>query len=260
MGEKSLVFIADFRCPLTDESLNADDASDEVAAFQVQVDGVAVITQTCDIVRTCAERAYVHVAPVQGVSEEEAVQVERGHHPQFVRIPALPRLVADLDRITTVEKAVIAGWDRSPGCLTDAEGRAFARALARKDSRFAFPDDFGAAVAGMRARVLEKHDRDSPEGAALRDHLLEIRVTADPEWNSEAVSVFLTFVRKDTPEAAAVQWDRLIEKWLGLCERRGRIVSVDGTVMTLREMTAQEYVDSDPLDLGHLSLRGRRAQ
>jgi len=258
LGKKWLASIVDFTSPLTEESLSADDAPDEVAVLPVEVDGVVLLTQACDIVRTCTERAYVHVAPVQTVSEDEAAQVERGHHPQYVRIPAVPRLVADLDRITTIEKAVLAGWERTQGCSTDAERRGFARALARKDSRFAFPDDFGAAVAGLRARVLAKHDRDSPEGAALREHLLEIRVTAEPDWNAGAVTAFLTFVRKDTPEAAALEWHQLIEKWLGLCEAKGRVVKIDGTVMTLREMTAQEYVDSDPLDLGHLSLRGRR--
>ncbi len=39
------------------------------------------------------------------------------------------------------------------------------------------------------------------------------------------------------------------------CAPAGSIVAIDGTVMTLGQMTAQEYVDSDPLDLGHLSLR-----
>jgi len=259
LGKMWLASIVDFTSPLTQESVSADDAPDEIGVLPVEVDGVVVLTQTCDVVRTCTERAYVHVAPVQEASEDEAAQVDRGHHPQFVRIPAVPRLVADLDRITTIEKAVLAGWERIQGCSTDAERRGFARALARKDSRFAFPDDFGATVAGLRARVLAKHDRKSPEGAALREHLLEIRVTAEPEWNAEAVTAFLTFVRKDTPEAAAVPWDQLLEKWVALCDPRRRIVKVDATVMTLREMTAQEYVDSDPLDLGHLSLRGRRA-
>jgi len=258
LGKKLVTSIVDFRTPLTEESVNAEEAPDDVAVLPVEVDGVAILTQSCDIVRPCTERAYVHIAPVMTVPDDEAARIERGHHSQYVRVPAVPRLVVDLDRVTTIEKSVLASWDRTEGCTNDAERRTFARSLARKDARFAFPDDFGRAVAGLRARILEKHDRGSAEGAALRDYLLEIRATADPEWSAKAVTAFLTFIRKDTPEAAVIRWDELLERWLGLCEPSGQIVKVDGTVMTLREMTAQEYVDSDPLDLGHLSLRGRR--
>ncbi len=56
-----------------------------------------------------------------------------------------------------------------------------------------------------------------------------------------------------------MQWAEFLPKWLGLCVAAGRIARIDGTVMTLSELSAQESVDSDPLDLGHLSLRGKQA-
>jgi hypothetical protein len=36
----------------------------------------------------------------------------------------------------------------------------------------------------------------------------------------------------------------------------GRFTSVEGQIVTLQEMTAEDYVDSDPLDLDHLSTTG----
>ena len=41
-----------------------------------------------------------------------------------------------------------------------------------------------------------------------------------------------------------------------VADARGRFTSVDGQVATLQEMTAQDYADSDPLDLDHLSTIG----
>lgn len=37
--------------------------------------------------------------------------------------------------------------------------------------------------------------------------------------------------------------------------RPGRFVRVDGVVQTLDDLTARDYVESDPLDLDHLSTR-----
>ena len=37
---------------------------------------------------------------------------------------------------------------------------------------------------------------------------------------------------------------------------KGRFANVEGVVVTLADMTAEEYVNSDPLDLDYLSTRG----
>lgn len=254
-GKAWVTSVADLGSPLTSESLSAEGAEDGVVVLPAEVDGVVVLTQTCDVVRRCSERPYVQVAPVREVSTDKAALIEKGLSPRYARVPAIVGLIADLDRVTTVEKSVLAEWEHTEGCSTDAERRAFAQALSRKHARFAFPDDLTEAVQPLRARILDKHGRASPEGVALREHLREIRMTADPEWNAPVVSAFITFVRNDTPEAARVAWDQLLERWLSLCVPAGAIFAIDGTVMTLAQMTAQEYVESDPLDLGHLSLR-----
>jgi hypothetical protein len=40
---------------------------------------------------------------------------------------------------------------------------------------------------------------------------------------------------------------------LRLCKPTGVVRSIDGEIIPLDHLTAREYVDSDPLDLGHLS-------
>ena len=64
----------------------------------------------------------------------------------------------------TVEKAVVAKWTRIPGCATDDERVAFAKALARKRRRFAFPNGFNSGPVKFRGRLKDKDGKNSPEG------------------------------------------------------------------------------------------------
>ena len=47
----------------------------------------------------------------------------------------------------------------------------------------------------------------------------------------------------------------LVESWLKLAPESGRFTKIYGQVTTLEDLRAADYVDSDPLDLDHLSSR-----
>lgn len=227
---------------------DADLAEQEVAGF-------VVVSQTCDVVRSCNDRPYVEVCPLVAVDEDRLAEIRRGRRPAYAFVPLLAgnKLVADLDRVMTVEKPAVAAWHRTPGLSTDEEARAFAAALGRKRTRFAFPDDFTSLAKKLQARLADKHDRNTDEGRGLRA-LREIRVQAAPQWEGEPVDLFFWFIRNaaDT-NFEGKNWADLLKDWLKLVPPSGRFRSVNGQVTTLDDMTAQEYVDSDPLDLDHLS-------
>lgn len=64
------------------------------------------------------------------------------------------------------------------------------------------------------------------------------------------------FIRdEDEPDFQGNSWHQLLEKCLALVPASGRYRSVQGAVVTLDDMTARDYVESDPLDLDHLSSR-----
>ncbi len=181
----------------------------------------------------------------------------RGRLPRFAVVPALADqgFAADLDRVMTVEKAVIARWNRTAGCRTDAESRGFALTLARKRVRTAFPDDFVDLVQPLQRRLIQKHDKGSDEGRALRS-LREIRVRAAPAWDADAVELTFFFVREPSAhDFEGSTWEGLLENWLSRLKVRGRFTTVDGLVQTLDDLTARDYVESDLLDLGFLSHR-----
>jgi hypothetical protein len=228
---------------------------DGIDLVEVQVAGFVVLTQTCDVIRSSRERPVLEVSPLVEVDVEHLGPIERGYRPRYAYVPgvAASRLVADLDRVMTVEKRVAAVWSRTRGYSSDEQSRAFAMAIGRKRTRFAFPDDFTALAERLQKRIVEKHRRDSLEGRALRA-LREIRVQAAPSWDAGQVSLHFWFVRDDLDEDfEGVEWSKLLEKWLALVQASGRFTSVEGQVTSLDRLTADEYVHSDSLDLDHLS-------
>jgi hypothetical protein len=232
-------------------STGADLAEDSVLGF-------AVLTQTCDIVRSCQDRPFVEVCPLVEVDPARLADIKAGRRPAYALVPALAAkgFVADLERTMTVEKPVLAGWPRTPGCRSDYEARAFAEALARKRARFAFPDDFNELAHDLRNRIDSKHDRNSDEGRALRA-LREIRVQATPSWQAPQVSLVLWFIRHgDQPTFEGRNWDDLLDQWLRRIHPSGRFTSVTGAITTLDDLSAFAYTMSDRLDLDHLTAWG----
>lgn len=255
LEESWFVHVGDGALPLSEAAAQAVSGTQ---ALTSEVLGLVVVTQTCDVVRSCVTRPFIEVAPLVRVSEDDLHQVKRGRRPAHATLPALEKelLVADIDRVMTVEKSIVASWKRTPGFTRDADGRAFAQALARKRVRFAFPDDFTSLVKKLQARLGDKHDKNTDEGRGLRA-LREIRVCASPSWDAASIEIFFWFIRDD---AAATfegkSWADLLKDWLKLVSATGRFTTVDGQIARLQEMTAEDYVDSDPLDLDHLSTTG----
>jgi hypothetical protein len=255
LEEQWFIYRFDPALPLTEES--AAIAGEGIDLAEVAVRGFVVLTQTCDIVRKSRDRYFIEVAPIVEVPEHVAHEIERGRRPSYATIPTLrdQQLVADLDRTMTVEKAVVAKWQRRAGCLTEEEARKFSLALARKRRRCAFSDDFTAFARKLTDRLLEKHDRQSDEGRALRA-LREIRVHASPSWDAGEVKLTFWFIHEGAEVTfKGMGWDALLNAWLQLMPAAGRFQTVDGMVVALEDLTAKDYVESDPPDLDHLSTR-----
>lgn len=124
--------------------------------------------------------------------------------------------------------------------------------------RFAFPDDFVALAEPLRQRLIEKHNRKSDEGESLRS-LRQIRIAASPDWQADRIELMFWFIRAVGDVMYANQgWDVQKRAWLALMRTQGRYNRIDGQVSTLREMTAHDYVQSDPLELDFLSTNGHK--
>ena len=219
-----------------------------------EVAGFVILTQSCDIVRKRRDRPYVAISPLVAVDPSEMPKIKRGQYPQYVFVNGVAdkNLVGDLDRVMTVEKREVATWSRTIGCFTDDQARAFSQAVARKHARFAFPDEFIRLVRKLRARLQEKHDKNTPEGDALQ-RLREIRVQAAPSWESSEIELMFWFVREEGTGSLNGAEVSFLEFWLGLVPASGRFKEILGAIVTLDDLTARDYVESDRLDLDHLS-------
>lgn len=254
LGEQWFVFRTHPELPLTLEGRAAAEGGVDLAEAEVR--GQMIATQTCDLVRSAAKRPYVEVCPLVEVDDAQLAGIRKGQSSRHAFVPALEahHLVADLDRVMTVEKSVVQGWQRTRGCRDDDETRRLQFALARKRSRMAFPDDFNKLAGPLRRRFSTKHGKNSPEGEALRS-LDEIRVRAAPSWEADSVELTLHFIRDPAVvDVAGRAWDEHLERWLALIEKDGRFVDIQGSVVTLDDLTAREYVESDRLDLDRLSM------
>jgi hypothetical protein len=253
VGDHWFVYRFNPKQPLTPESRDVAEADADLAESPVK--GFVVITQTCDLIRSCEQRPFLEISPLVEVDARYLQEIKQMKRPQYAYIPGVAEfgLVADLDRVMTVEKSVVAAWDRIAGCQSDQETRDLGQALSRKRSRFAFPDDFNQLAQTLQKKMQKKHSKDSIEGSALRA-LSEIRVQATPSWDADKINLIFWFIHPQNDDSFEdIKWFELLDSWLELIPASGRFASIDGAVKSLEDLTAKEYVESDRLDLDRLS-------
>jgi hypothetical protein len=255
VGNIDFVYQVLTAAPVTASASTAPDGKFEIVAAEIP--GVVVVSQTCDIQRKTSVRPYIEVAALVHCPVSVSIdEVRRALRPQYACVPAVADqgLIADLDQIMTVEKPLLVSHACTRGCRDDSETRAFARCVARKFSRFAFPDDFNSSVRKLGEVVKAKHDSaESDEGAAFRA-LREIRVTALPHWQADQIDLFFYFILEGTAEAIGNQsWSHWADLWCSRMKPAGRFRNIGGVVLPLSRIRADELVGSDTLDLDHLS-------
>jgi hypothetical protein len=254
--------LADLREPLTDESKEQSTnepgtETDPLTGVVYQPRGVVIVTQTCDVVREAKDRPFIELCPLVEVDDRKLEEIRRLKRPQFAFIPGVAhlKLVADLDRSMTAEKSVLVGRRRVEGCKSDPEVRNFAEALARKRSRFAFPDDFSAAMGKMYERLRKLHGRKDGAGAAAQS-LSDIRVRAAPSWNADRVFLTFFFILDDEAPPPTQDTNRQAEEWVSLFDTSGRFQfdqDMRLRICYLADLDAATYVDSDHLEYDSLS-------
>ncbi|MDE0215825.1 MAG: hypothetical protein OXN79_04505 [bacterium] len=288
------VWLAHGDLPTTAASKQSAAAGKLFAMHESAPEGHAVLTQTCDLVpRTARDRPFVSVAPLVQLDDELTDLAARGRLTRFAHIPTYRdgAFCADLDRITTIETGVLLACNRMSSLDADQQRLAFAQAVARKFSRFAFPDDLVRSIQKWRNQVISKHGREhSPEGELYR-LALDVLVTADPSWDAERIQVTIAVLlpagilpppdADADPEVAevdsinrlsageiakhllngdidmrlgALMCNRLQDEWAHKCEPTGVIESVRFQLLGTADLTAAEYLNSSRLDLEFLSI------
>jgi hypothetical protein len=255
-----MVHLADKCAPLTTQAWErASEVPVDYNLFEVltRVPGLAVVTQSCDIVKPCTQYEYVEVSPLIKIENENHFQeIRKCQRPSFAYLPGLAeyRMVIDLERTMTVEKAVVVGWNRIPGCTTDNERATLADALARKRQRFAFPHGFNTGLRKFRDRIKSKEGRATAEGQLI-EGLYQIRIQAIPNWDAERVTVFFWFLLDAGTAVDFGASSKIIENWLKLTTLTNQFALADPAflLVTPQDMTVQDFLNSQPLDYDDVS-------
>jgi hypothetical protein len=255
-----IVHLAHKRLPLTKEAraaLDGEQAEEDVFGVCSKVDGLIVVTQSCDIVKDCSKSEFVEVSPLVPVSEEALHEIRRGRLIRYAYVPGVAGrgLVADLDRTLAIEKSVVATWTRVVGCVTDDERVTFAAALARKRQRFAFPEGFNTGLAKFKRRLRENREKSTAEGRLI-DALDDIRAEPHPDWDAPQVTVLFWFLLARDQDIDFDESRRVIERWMRRVALPMPFVLADPAfeLVEQEDMTVRDYRLSHPLDYDDLSL------
>jgi hypothetical protein len=216
--------------------------------------GIAIVSQSCDVVKSTENCPYVQVAPLVPVDENEASQILRGKRPRLVIIPGIEGkgLAIDLDACATVQKDAIVSENRICGC-PDAGAQAYlGKALARHRGRFAFPDDFNDEVAAPIAEwISDKYRKQSPQGDLIQS-IVEVRVTTD-NWASPTLLTLHLLCNGPLPAPLPEEWTDAIERVAKKASASKKYPDVDVVLTTFDDISAAEYRASFELDWDGLS-------
>jgi hypothetical protein len=158
--------------------------------------GAVLLTQTCDAVRE--EKPTVALAPIARLDGSTASAARDGKLLRYIDVPSAgPDAFADLAVIATIDKALFATLPRKAGVdQTDDDAvRKFGRAVGRRFGRFPFPDEVVPWLRPLEVVMQSKHDKNSPEGAAMRD-VIELRVEAIGGWRNPPYALTLCVIVK----------------------------------------------------------------
>ncbi len=211
------VVLADASAPLSAEAADiavSEGTDSGLIVVPHAVDDVVLLTQTCDLQFTTAAEHRCHVAPVMHVPDQFAYEALRGRRPGFAGLPwAGLTAVADLSRITTVERSVLVGAVSRGRPSTLRERLHFAETISRYLTRPALPDPVNEVLSPFVKRIAEKHDRESAEGRCAHK-VSEVRVEATPDIDHQepALNVLMILDEDELPrlpEGSHVDDDRI---------------------------------------------------
>ncbi|NLH70957.1 MAG: hypothetical protein GX454_12405 [Brooklawnia sp.] len=184
-------------------------------------DGIAILSQTCDVVQPSKVRCLV--APVMVDATDGALSSARkGQKPLHLYLESTiaepARCLADMERAVSIPKAALVGLPITARYVEQQSGRA-ARALAwrvgRAFSRFPFPDEVYPAFSKLRRQAQDKAGSTQSNFGRVLDYVEDLRVAAD-QWPKAARNLTLYIV---VPEELLIVPDDVDPGWLWSPER-----------------------------------------
>lgn len=161
--------------------------------------GVAVISQTCDIVQKSKKR--VCVAPIIDVDDKDILAAKKGRRPLYLYLHDQydedKELVADLEYMTSIPKQSIVGQKIIARAVQHSSGKAaamFADRLGRVFTRFPYPDEIPPVFKKFQKHIRSKSDKKS-DIAIVLSYVADIRIGAQ-QWENPPYDLTVIFIVK----------------------------------------------------------------
>lgn len=227
------------------------------------VQGIVVVSQTCDIVNVVDLDDVVVVAPIAEVSESllEAIKFGTTTVGAVIENSILPTDVADLRYLATLRKTSLVKMERRAGFNSEETRDVFVNALERRYGRFAFPDALSdGPVITIRNRAKSLRKKDSPKAKVYKS-LRSIRLVAEPDFDTPGAKIQFLLVLNDPPHVFAEPTDIIAElktqedaerfNWPPAYEKQDPLFRV----ATMDSLSAREWDNSRHVDLDFISWR-----
>ncbi len=219
-----------------------------------KTDAFVVISQACDIARAENDEPTVLAMRVYTTDNDRTLSAAASNSARTFLLDPDRRLIVDATTLSVIEKPVLATVTPRPGAPNASIERRFARWVAARFSRYAFPDPIVAAVTRPILDGLRGLQQAGSLDLAALDPLEEIRVA--PVDGSPPYDVSLLFIVPESglPDGAAALARLVghIAAWFTLGQ--ARLVSWDA--VHYGELSVRDYLDHEKLQLDEYTYQG----
>lgn len=184
--------------------------------------GVAVISQTCDIVQKSKKR--VCIAPIIDVGNEDILAARKGRRPLYLYLRDQydkdKELVADLECMTSIPKKSIGGKKIIARAVQHSSGKAaamFADRLGRVFTRFPYPDEIPPVFRKFQHHIRSKSDKRSYIATVL-SYVEDIRISAE-QWEIPPYCLTVMLIVKSEFICQSEDADGWASRVIGLNEK-----------------------------------------
>ena len=163
--------------------------------------GAVILSQTCDLAQS--NRHSVQVSPLAQLDGTDAADAARENRPRFAPVwddaagedeAAAPVGFADLEVIATWTKSRLAQERQVPASWhTSVNTRRFGRAVGRRFSRFAWPDNVQPWLRPLETVLQKRYNEATQATGRVVADLMEVRAEAD-DWNNPDAHISLHFI------------------------------------------------------------------
>ena len=241
--------------PPADTANVADSPPHSVASGILRkTDAFVVISQTCDIVRAENDEPTVLAMRVYTTANDCTLTAAASNSARIFLLDPNRRLVVDATVLSVIEKPVLATVTPRPGAPNASVERRFARWVAARFSRYAFPDPIVAAVTKPILDGLRGLQQAASLDLTALDPLEEIRVAptdGDPPYD---VSLLFIAPESGLPDggAALARLISHIDGWL----TPGQARLAFWEAVHYGEISVRDYYDHEQLRLDEYTYQG----